>query len=65
MTDAIFVVHIHDLLSFALVSDVSFIIDTSCIVPSSSIMVHSPGHQGECYVTATHSSTNLTKIALN
>ena len=65
MTDAILVVHIHDLLSFALIPYVSFIIDTSSVVSSSSIMVHSPGHQGQCYVTATHSSTNLTKIALN
>ena len=65
MTDAVLVVHIHDLLSFTLVPYIPFVIDTSRVVPSSSIMMHSPGHKGKCYITPSHSSTHLTKIALD
>ena len=65
MTDQVPVIYIHDLLCFALIPHIPFVVDTSCIISCSCIMMHPSGHQSECNSASTHPSTNLSKVTLN
>ena len=44
MTDAVFVINVKNLLSFALVANITLVIDASCIVPGARVVVHSSRH---------------------
>ena len=65
MTDEVPVVDSENLFSFALVPYVALVINASCVVPCSSVMVHPPRHQSQLNIAPSHPSGHLPEVTLD